>query len=202
VARIDALQLLRDASEIVFLPAALDFIDTYNFPRDLVEAAVRYPDELGMDPHAEDVDYPVLRVRRGDLILSVGLLDLSSPCVMYIHLYSEDIDRMRKNTHKKAGVAGKASDAPKTPSEEQSWFTSRGCIITKSANGLKVTYHGRYVGTIHLTGHQGGKSFRSAFEMNLNSLYRIKEELAAIVLEKLRTTEPKYGKDYKSTTKG
>jgi len=177
MAKINVRRLLRDAKEIAYLDDAQTFMDTYDFPRDLIETAVRNPDELSWDPNTAENKYPILRIRKGDLTLSVSIKDTNKPFVMYIHLnYPEENRISYGGSRKTSGVSG--SNKPKTPLEQQAWFRAHGCKLSNAASGVKVTFQGHLVGMIHLTAHTRGGSPLSSFQMLAKNLREIQSKLA------------------------
>lgn len=180
MSRIKVREYLANLETITYLDDAENFLETFSFPRDLIEDVVRYPKECELDPRTHDVDYLVVRLRKGDITLSVSLRDLTerNAFVMYIHLVTPEDNRVAgKSRQNKPGHTG--GKTPQTPLELQSHFRSLGCKLSNSANGVKITYGGRYVGTVHLTSHSRGGSPKSAFSMLMRNLRKVQGEIAA-----------------------
>lgn len=174
--KINVPDLLANAKVISFLPRARDFLDDFDFPEDLVIEAVRHPSEIRWDPMVAEANYPILLLRRGDLSISVSLMDLNEPHVMYIHLHHPEENKHSQGAKSTGGGGG--GKTPHSPAEIQAWFRRNGCKLSNAASGVKVTYEGHQVGIIHLTPHTRGNSPKSSFSALLRSLRSIQSKIA------------------------
>lgn len=187
--RIDIKERLANAEEITFLPSAMEFIESFGFPIDLLEDAVRYPEVIETDPKSVEAGYPVLRLRRGDITLSVSFKESwDHPYVMYLHLNNPGENELPspQQKYRKSGGTGGGSQMPTSTAGIQAWFLRNGCQVQPSADGMRITYEGRLVGVLHLTVHSRGSALKNKFK-DLTRIYReIRADIAREYIEQTR----------------
>lgn len=66
------------------------FVEIYHMDAWMVEDVVRAPTTVELDPHSNEVGYPVRRMRRGDITVVVGFRDPEDPTILFIHLDTPD----------------------------------------------------------------------------------------------------------------
>ena len=155
---------------VTWLDAAQDFLDTYDFPKDLVLDVVRAPTSREMDPSSEEKGHPVVRCRRGDITVCVGLRDFDAPTVIYVYLHTPEDGH---HTGKAPGFAsGGSSKTPKSPEQLRGWLQSEGCRIEHNGRGhYNVYLEGVLVGGV-------GSTIKAQAVMNDYSFMR--RRLAAV----------------------
>lgn len=167
---------------LVYLPRAQDFLDTYDFPTDLVEAVVRNPTTRELDPYTHEVGYTVVRCKRGDITVVLGLQNLDEPAVLYIYLHTPDEDE-----HQQSGArapAGAGTQAPKSQKALLSWLQSEGCTLRYNGRG----HYNVYLNDV-LVGSVGGTVHKTSLVNNYTwirrriAATRAKEELRGFVEE-------------------
>lgn len=77
-----------------------------------VEAIIRHDPQPVTDPHASDVGYPILRYRRGDVVVVVGFRYVESPKVLYVHTVTDQESRGDDPKWKRVASGGPGSDLP------------------------------------------------------------------------------------------
>lgn len=139
-------------SDITFLGRALDFIELYDFPTEILLDCVRHPDEVAIDPHAMEVGYPILRFRRGDITVVLGLQRPQEPAItfVYLHVPNDDIPQ-HKGMGGAGGVGGKV---PKSPQQLVGWAQAQGCQVAFNGRGhWNISYNGVLLGSTGGTVH-------------------------------------------------
>jgi hypothetical protein len=133
---------------VQFLERAGDFLEEFpNFPRELLVDVARHPDTREMDPHAADVDYPIVRCRRGDITVIVGLMDPDCPTIIFVHLnFPEEDDRRGDNR-----TSGGGSKLPTSTKQLKGWLYAQGARVSINGRGHFNVYYGD-----HLIGSIGG----------------------------------------------
>lgn len=120
--------------EIHWHPNALEFAEIYHLDKRLVEDAVRSPTSEEDDPYHEGADYPVKRVKRGDLSVTVGWREPNDPMILFIHLtLPGEQGRQRRSV---GGTQG--SSLPPTIPELHRRIVALGYSITTSGPHAKV----------------------------------------------------------------
>lgn len=134
---------------ITFLDRAQEFLDTYNFPVDLILDVVKHPERIEPDPAYLQAGYPIFRLRRGDLTVVLGVRTPNNPAVIFVYLHLPD-HRSAKSIKSKAGGSG----APTSMRELRSWAQYVGCKLESSKSGhTKVYYNGVLLYSLPSTPH-------------------------------------------------
>jgi len=128
-----------DIENLTWLPRAEDFIELYQFPKDLLMDVVRAPGEIHLDPSSEDKGYKVLQFRRGDITVVVGLRDPKYPTVMHVWLHGVE-EGDQHHVGKSPGYAGGGGKNPKSPQQLRGWLQSQGCSLAFNGRGHYNVY--------------------------------------------------------------
>lgn len=131
-------------------PPAVEFVDAYGIPRDVVESAAVNPSSTTLDPHGAEVGYRVERRRRGDVIVVVGFANPDRPAILYVALNLEDLHRVQ-GTHRSPGGAS-GSDIPTSMLQLRRRILSQGFAITRGGSHDRVTTRdGEFLVSLPLT---------------------------------------------------
>lgn len=165
-----------------FLGRALDFVETYNFDRNLLRDVVRYPESREKDPHGAEVGYPIYRFRRGDITVVVGFRDLDEPHILHVWLHTPDDDNAQGT---KGGAGGPATKTPHSVSQLRGWLMKEGCRLEYKGSGQRITYDGIFVGTLHLT-PSDNRGIKNSYTHLRNKLAAIKakQRLAQDIIDR------------------
>lgn len=153
--------------EIHWHPRALEFAEVHRLDKQMVEDAVRAPTSVEADPHQESVDYPIQRVRRGDIIATVGWREPRDPMILFVHLNLPGEQGRQKRT-----VGGtKGSSLPPTVHELHRRIIALGYSISVTGPHAKVnSQQGETIYTLartasdHRTIANGWRGFLRAHE--------------------------------------
>jgi hypothetical protein len=158
-----------------FWGAAEDFILETHFDRDLIKDVVRFPSDTERDPRSLEVGYSIYRFRRGDITAVVGFRDTQNPRIIYVYLHDPEDHTRGKGT--KAG-GGLPSKTPTSTSELQAWLRNQGCTITweRRSGAMKVTWHGEFVGNLHMTVHAQGNALKNQYHWFRKRVARVRTE--------------------------
>lgn len=133
---------------LTFQDEVLEFVDMYDFPVELIESVCWHPEEVTIDHTDQERDYLVLRFRRGDITVVIGLLDPNSPRALYVYLNTPDGHVQNSSAPKKAS-GGSGSTSPKSVNGLLSWAQKNGFSIVRSNSGhTKVYMDERLVATV------------------------------------------------------
>lgn len=144
---------------------AEQFIETYRFPQELVEHVCKYPQEVTLDPTSADKGYHVLRMRRGDITVVVGLRDPENPLALYVYLNTPEDHTYGGGTRKSTPGAGtKKEKAPQSLRQMLGWCAANGCTTEWSSGSghTKVYFEGAFMGTLPTT-PSDHRSFKNAY---------------------------------------
>lgn len=151
-----------------FLPRAQEFLDTYDFPEDLVRSVVMNPEQIERDPYSLEVGYPVIRMRRGDITAVVGVQDPNNPSVLYIYLHIPE-DGVQRSGTKKGTAGSHKAKAPTSTRQLRSWLIENGCRLEPGGRHSSAYYEDVYVGPVSNT--------PSEYRSVLNSYHDLKKSL-------------------------
>jgi len=121
-----------------WLDRAQDFIEMYQFPKELLEDVVRAPESIHVDPSSEEKGYKVLQFRRGDISVVVGLRDPESPSVLHVWLHG--VEEGDQHQGKAAGFASGGGKNPKSPQQLRGWLQAQGCRLAHNGRGHYNVY--------------------------------------------------------------
>lgn len=161
-----------------FLPRAQEFLDTYDFPEDLVRSVVMSPEHIERDPYTLEVGYPVIRMRRGDITVVVGVQDPHNPSVLYIYLHVPE-DGVQRSGTKKGASGSHKSNKPTSIRQLRGWLINEGCSLEPSGSGhSNVMYDGIFVGSVASTPSEY-RSVENAYHQLKKSLTSVKATVLA-----------------------
>lgn len=168
-----------------FLERAQEFLDTYDFPEDLVRSVVMNPESIERDPYSLEVGYPVIRMRRGDITVVVGVQDPHQPSVLYIYLHIPEDGVQRSGTKKGTAGSHKAKN-PTSVRQLRGWLIENGCRLESSGSGHSNAYYeGVFVGQVPST-PSDYRSIPNAYHNLKRSLTKVK---ASVLAQQWRETE-------------
>lgn len=129
---------------------ALDFLEYFDFPKDIVIDVLRRPEEKTLDPSSEERGYPVYRFRRGDVTVVLGA-KYSVLTILYVYLHTpEDGTRQHKSI---GGAVGSGGKAPTSERQLVGWIKANGMTIRMGGKHRQVYYGDVYLGSISSTAH-------------------------------------------------
>lgn len=136
-------------ANLTYIGRAKEFLETYDFPEDVVRSVVANPETIERDPRTAEVGYPVIRLRRGDITVVVGAENPEYPAVMYIYLHTPEQFGAGGST----SGGGSGSKLPTSTRQLRTWLMDIGCSLDSSGKGshTKVYYRDRYLGVIAKT---------------------------------------------------
>jgi hypothetical protein len=158
-----------------FWGAAEDFVQDTHFDRDLIKDVVRFPTDTSRDPRSLEVGYNIYRFRRGDITVVVGFRDVVNPKILYVYLHDPEDHTRGKGTQSGGGLPSKT---PTSVTDLQTWLRNQGCVMSweSNAGALKVSWHGHFVGNLHLTTHTQGASLKNRYHWFRKRLSRVRTE--------------------------
>jgi len=124
---------------LTWLQRAEDFVELYQFPKELLVDVVRAPEEITPDASSGEKGYKVLQFRRGDITVVVGLRDPEHPTVMHVWLHGVE-EGDQHHTSKSPGYAGGGGKNPKSPQQLRGWLQSEGCTLAHNGRGHYNVY--------------------------------------------------------------
>lgn len=166
-----------NVSALVWLQRAEDFVATYSFPKDLLEDVVRDPDSVGIDPSSEGRDYKVLRFRRGDITVVVGLRDPDAPSVIHVWLhYPEEDFTVPMGKISKPGSGG-GERVPTNERQLKGYLMGQGCSLKPAGSGHIAVFWGETrIGTIPSTGHTNGEAIKGYYSTLRKRLFSLRAQ--------------------------